>query len=193
MSPAQPDLNLAAYVAARLEGVPARRHGEYFAERLGIAVSGQQAERAARPVRSSSPWKGQRGRPGARRAKSVPALEDWLLVDEQRLGLEKSVVTIRGDGRGDADLVRRLAGIAGVRQVIELAHRRDLSVVAVTRDADERLRLRALISELTSRPVYWDEVLYETHAPARHTWARLARGLAVEQGRLSEAPRVPSS
>ena len=171
MSPAQPDLNLAAYVAARLEGVPARRHGEYFAERLGIAVSGQQAERAARP----------------------PALEDWLLVDEQRLGLEKSVVTIRGDGRGDADLVRRLAGIAGVRQVIELAHRRDLIVVAVTRDADERLRLRALISELTSRPVYWDEVLYETHAPARHTWARLARGLAVEQGRLSEAPRVPSS
>ncbi len=181
------ELRIAAYIAARLAGVPARRHDEYFHRELGIAVSRQQAERAAAPIRESSTWKGERGRPGRRVPKRPPAIRDWLEVDELRLGLDKSLVKIEGDGRHDAALLRALQGMVHIRQVLELGARRDLLAVVLTRDRVERDSVRARIAELTARPVFWDEILAETHAPARLTWAALAKRIAGEQEALSEA------
>lgn len=182
------ELRIAAYVAARLAGVPATRHGEYFHDSLGVAVSGQQAERAVAPIRESSPWKGERGRPGARKPKRAPLLRDWLVVDELRVGLEKSLVKVEGDGRHDASLVRSLERMPGVRQLLELGTRRDLLMVILTRDRAERDALRARIAEFTDRPIFWDEVLVETHRPAEGTWASLARRIAAEQDALSDGP-----
>ena len=171
-----------AYVAARLRHVPNRAQTAYFRDKLRISLSQQQAERAAGPIRLSPPRKGQRGRAGERRAKAAPALEEWVLVNERRLGLEKWLVRIEGDGRGAPDLLRRLRRLAGVRQIVETGHRRDIYVLLLSRDHGERLDLRARLEELTDRAMVWDEVLSESHHVAALTWEALAKRTAAEEG-----------
>jgi hypothetical protein len=180
----RPPAALFAYLAARLHGVPARKHSAYFAETVGVRISAQQAERAARPVRASSPHKGQRGRPGPRRPKQSPAIEEWLLVDERRLGLEKVLVRLIGEGRHDEDLLRQLRRLPGVRQVVETSYQRDVFAILVFRDGEEGEALRAQLEEITDRAVVWDPILLETQEPARATWVELTRRAAQDEDRI---------
>ena len=107
-----------------------------------------------------------------------------MTVDEGRLGLEKWVVRIEGDGRSAAPLAHSLSSVPGVRQILETGSRRDLHVTVICRDLAERRGIRARFEELTSRPILWDEVLSESHAPAARTWEWLARQTATDEDRL---------
>jgi hypothetical protein len=111
-------------------------------------------------------------------------LEEWLIVDEPRLGLERWLVVVEGTGRSPAPLASALGRVTGVRQVIETGARRDLYVVVLCRGTERRHAVRARIEELTDQPIYWDEILSETHDPAAATWAWLAREAAGEEDRL---------
>jgi hypothetical protein len=171
---------LFAYITARLHGSPPRDHDEFFRQEIGVAIGRDGAERAARPHRFESPRKKTRGTPAGPVTRVDGALRDWLLVDEQRLGLETALIRFPGDGRKQTELLDILKALPGIRQVVETAPRREIVVIAVFRDAQARRDLRAQLEEVAGR-ILWEEILEETHTPALATWAALARGAAVTE------------
>jgi len=170
-----------AQIAAKLRGVPTRRHKAWFAAELGIELSPQQAERASSPIRQVSELMAPRGRPGKRRIKAAWVIRDWLDVREERFGLLKVLVTVKGEGRSPGMLMSEIAALPGIRTIAETSTSRDLVATALFRDTLEEQRLRARIEELTERQVVWDHVRAETSEPARRTWAHLARMQANEE------------
>jgi hypothetical protein len=174
---------LFSYIAARLSGVPATGFDNFF-ETLGVAVRSDGAQRAARRVRHQPALKRRAGRATADRDTPTPAeqvaFREWLLIDERRLDLELALVTFPGDGRHQGGLIRALAGTAGVRQVIETAHKRDVIAIVVFSGPEQRRELQASLEELAERRI-WDDILFETHEPAINTWRALSRRAAEEE------------
>lgn len=102
-------------------------------------------------------------------------MQDWHLVDEKRLGLCKTLFTIRGvppDER--VALHRTLNRMAGVRQWIELNTDYRLLVISITRTREEAEDLRARLQDRVRERIEAETVELESHAPAPQTWLDLA-------------------
>jgi len=176
---------LFAYIAARLHGSPPRDHSRFFRDELGVAVGRNGAEAAAKPHRFESPHQKRRGSPAGPITRRDSALRDWLLIDEQQLGLETALIRFPGDGRKQTQLIGMLDHLPGVRQVVETAPRREIVIVAVFSGARARQELRARLEEVAEQMI-WDEILKETHVPSLVTWAALSREAAVRESLLAD-------
>jgi hypothetical protein len=118
--------------------------------------------------------------PRFRREPGWATFREWVWVEESRLDLHTALVRLAGTGRPEDDLKARLGLIPGVRQVIDLATRRDLVVVVVFDGRRDRQRLRAQLEEL-DRELTWEEVEGETWEPTKQTWRALAKRAAREE------------
>ncbi len=186
---AQSSTGIFAFIAARLGGHSDASTDE-FLRGLGLKITARGSRRAATPYLEVSPHKKKRG-PRAGSAVAAPrrtAIRGWLLVDEDKLGLEKALVRFPGNGRARPELRRALERLPAVRQVLELEHDRELVAVVVFADAEGRARVQAQLAELTTDARIWDGILRETQLPARQMWSDLARRAAQAED-LAGAPR----
>lgn len=170
-----------AHIAARLHGVSTGGQGQWF-EREGLDLRQQQAERAVLPIRWTSPLKKPRGRPGRKQAKLPWVIREWLDVREERLGLIKVLVVVKGEGRPPGPLLEQLSALPGVLSVTETATNRDLILLTLFRDSLEEEALRARIEELTNRPMHWEHVRSSTRLPSLVTWKHLAKKQGAADG-----------
>ena len=85
------------WIAARLNGVPTRLVQQWAHDNDLHASSSSGFERAVGPLRAVSELQGSRGRPG-RRQQERALIRDWLLVNEESLGLVKMVYRLPNDG-----------------------------------------------------------------------------------------------
>lgn len=171
---------LYAYIAARLHGVRTADQDQFFRTQLGVLVGQKSAARAATRVRGSSRSGEGRGRPAKRGRRRKHVLRDWLLVDENELGLELALVRFPGSGRRQKELVEALGKLVGVRQIIETERSGDVLAIVMFSGLDVRRDLRARLEELSDR-LFWDNVLSESHQPALATWRALATKAAVAE------------
>jgi len=150
---------LFAHVAARLHEIQYAKDTDFF-RALGLNVSAKAGRDAMQPFKKR--------------------LTKWLLVDEPELDLDVSVLRFEptGDPRETFDT---LAGISGVRQLIQVASTGEVIAVVVFDGARARRRLRAVIEEQIGVRPRWDEVERETFAPARRTWRDLAAKAARDE------------
>jgi hypothetical protein len=169
---------LFAYFAARLEGVPVAEFASFFKE-LGITVGPAAAMRAMRPLRRQSPHKRLPGRPTAAGGSSQgpSVFREWLLIEELRLDLEVAFVQFPGDCGRQSDLIEALRTIPGVRQLVELQQDRTVVALLLFSGSEQRTDLRSRLEEIAPR-FFWDDVIFETHEPARQAWRELARRAA---------------
>jgi hypothetical protein len=172
---------LYGYIAARLAGVPQRSLSTYLTSELGLKLSGSAVERAARPRRESLSRKRPRGRAEVEVTRTNPAIREWLRVDPIRLGLDASLVSFPGVGKRQAAVLEALLSTAGVLQVLETGHKRDVLAIVVSEDAEARRLLRAKLAEYAEAAV-WDELLLDTQEPAVKTWMVLARNAGEDEG-----------
>ena len=164
------------WVAARLNGVPTRLVQQWAHDNDLHASSSSGFERAVGPVRAVSELQGSRGRPGRRQQKERALIRDWLLVNEESLGLVKMVYRLPNDGMPQAELLERLGTLIGVRQVIETGSDREVIVIALVRDSGAARLLRGQLEDLVpGRSVRMDTVEWEDHTAAGPTWTHLAR------------------
>jgi len=171
-----------AHIAARLHGVSTSGHEKWFEREEELELSQQQAERAVSPIRWTSPLKKPRGRPGKRQPKLPWVLREWLDVREERLGLIKVLVVVKGEGRSPGPLLEQISALPGVLSMTETATNRDLVLLTLFRDSLEEEALRARIEELTDRPVHWEHVRSSTRSPSLATWKNLARRQGAAEG-----------
>ena len=165
-----------AWVAARLAEVGSKQIPAWCEEQGLPFASLSSFERAVGPIRAESPLKGQRGRPGRRRAKKAPVVRDWLLVDETALGVRKMIYRLPNDGMSQPGLIDAVQELEGVRQILETGSDRELIVIALLADDAGAHALRAEIERLApERSVRMDAVEYEDHQPSVRTWRTLAR------------------
>jgi hypothetical protein len=164
-----------AWVAARLAGVGVQDVSDWT-RKQGLPTASQTTfERAVGPVRAEAKLKGRRGRPGQRLPKDAPALWEWLLVDERRLGVQKVIYRLPNDGLPQAELIDAVRRLVGVRQIVEAGSDRELILVALVRDAVAASDLRAQLEDLApGRSVKMDLVEFEDNQPAVRTWHHLA-------------------
>jgi hypothetical protein len=182
---AQSSTGLFAFIAARLAGHSDLSAGP-FLRGLGLKITAAGSRRAATPYLEVSPHKKKRG-PARAAAVAVPrrpAIREWLLVDESKLGLEKALVRFPGNGLARPELRRALERLAAVRQVLELEYDRELVAIVVFADAEARAALQAQLAELTTDARIWDGIIHETHLPARRLWSELARRAAAGEDLL---------
>ena len=132
-------------------------------------------QRAVGPVKAAEPLKGARGRRGDRHPKEAPLIREWLLVEEQALGILKVIYRLPNDGLPQDALCEQAGKLIGVRQIIETGSDRELIVIALVRDLIAARDLRARLEDLApGRSVRMDLVEFEDQTPAVRTWRRLA-------------------
>jgi hypothetical protein len=143
---------------------------------VGVRIGGSAFERDVGPIRAVSPFKAPRGRRGERRTKEAPALKEWMLVEEPRLGLRKVLFRVANDGLPQPRLIEALRSLTGLAQIIETSYDREILAVAVVRTDGEARDLRSRVEELApDRGVRMDLIETESHEPAARTWLEIAR------------------
>jgi hypothetical protein len=156
-------------VAARLNDIEQGNYEPFFRDRLHLKIGENGARRAAKTRRQKARDQGVR-----------PPFQDWLLVDELALGLEKVVIRVPGASRGSGEVRARLLALPQIRQLIEAEVTGDLYAIGVIRNGEERRALRAQLEELSDERPHMEPVAYETHEPARAMWRTLARRAGPE-------------
>jgi hypothetical protein len=177
-----------AFVAARLADIPRAEFAEFCRNELGVGLGAAALHAAGKRRRHPAPRKAPRGpkpRPGDEPAEASPptedrAFRDWLMVEEHKLGLDTALVRLEGDERPPTELLENLARIPGVRQVIDLAQRRDVLIVVIFNGRHDRQRLRGQLEEL-DRNMLWEDIEHESWWPAMDTWKSLAQRAAEEE------------
>jgi hypothetical protein len=159
---------LAAYVAARLHGLPYNRaaRGEWLRETLTSRLGSNSLDRVAPRARS--------------------ATKSWILVDEARLALDvvKRLVIFPGAGRRRPHLEAGLRRLGVVRQLLLTRSRRDLISVLVY-DAPRGEEIFHSVERL-GEPFLWEEILEEDRSIEATLWVELAKQFAADDGLLLE-------
>lgn len=187
MPPTESELQLSKeslrriWVTSRLHAVSSSFLKRFSTEQFDLEVKYGQAWGAAGALQAKSPW---REKPGPRGDKSgvepspapPAALWDWVVVDEPALGLLRFLYRLPNNGLPRPQLLDVLAGLPGVRQLVEVSGDLEILVVAVVEDLKEAEDLRSRIQDhATGEPVRMDLISHENHQPARRTWIELAR------------------
>ncbi|MDQ3725265.1 MAG: hypothetical protein M3335_05155 [Actinomycetota bacterium] len=167
---------LLAFICIKLGAIPEKAQTNHLKKRLKVNMSGA----VARQVGARRSWVPPKGvARGKRPARRDQALRSWLLVDEERLGYKRALVTFPGDGARQVDLIASLRRTVGVRQVIETRERRDVHAIVLFTPEEEDQLLAKL--EGLGRCL-WNGISDEDHLPALHTWETLLKRKARREG-----------
>lgn len=176
-----------AWIALRFSGEPEARFGEFTRQTLGRELDLEEAHEAIRTVRPRSRRTGRKPKANPVRRREpkavdrVPALVDWLLVDESKLDLIPLMFDLPNAApwRPRPDLVDQVAGIVGITQVLEVGDDRDVHAFGVARSEQEADQLLARLQDLvlgrgSGEGVRMRKTRRRVDLPAR-TWVELAR------------------
>jgi hypothetical protein len=160
-----------AHFAARLHGWKYEEYDRRFARDLGVAFRESEARSSARALRQQL----------APRA----VYQNWLLIDEDALGLETVLIWFPPSDEDRSDLVNTLRSTEGIRQIVQGESTGAIAALALVRDRRERQDLRARIRDFAPDGFSFEPVLFETHEPALRTWRGIAHREAADEAQLA--------
>lgn len=176
-----------AWIALRFSGRPETEFEEFTRETLGCDLDLAATHEAIRPMRPPSRRTGRKRKDNPVRRREpkpierVPALVDWLLIDEPKLDLIALMFDLPNAPPWPhrPDLPERVAAIEGITQVLEVGDDRDVHAFGVARSDQEAERLLAQLQDLVSirgiaEGVRMRRMRRRIDQPAR-TWIELAR------------------
>jgi hypothetical protein len=160
-----------AHFAARLHGWKHEDYDQHFARDIGVAFRESEARKSARALRQQLAPR--------------HVYKNWLLIDEDALGLETVLIRFPPSDAHNNDVMNALRLTEGIRQVVKGEVTGAIAALGLVRDRRERQDLRARIGGFAPAGFGFEPVLFETHEPALRTWRGIAHREAADEEQLA--------